>query len=106
MFGLREFTHLAPGATVVNVGRGQAIDETGLLQALREGRVGRAVIDTFRQEPLAPDSPMWDAPNITITPHMAGAVYPHELARVIAPNIRSFQGGQIPEPIVDRRVGY
>lgn len=106
MFGFREFTQLAPGATVVNVGRGQAIDETGLLQALRDGRVGRAVIDTFRQEPLATDSPMWDAPNITITPHMAGAVYPHELARVIAPNIQSFQRGHIPKPIVDRSVGY
>lgn len=106
MFGIREFRLLPRGATVMNIGRGQAIDEVGLLTALREGQVGRAVIDTFRQEPLPMDSPMWDAPNITVTPHMAGAVYAHELARVVALNIRSFLRGQIPDPIVDRSLGY
>jgi phosphoglycerate dehydrogenase-like enzyme len=106
MFGHREFMTLPRGATVVNVGRGQAIDEVALVEALRSGQVGRAVIDTFLHEPLPKDSPIWDAPNMTITPHMAGAVYPDELAQVIAPNIRAFLGGQIPEPTVNRAAGY
>ena len=106
MFGQLEFAALPRGATVMNIGRGQAIDEAALIAALQEGQVGRAVIDTFRHEPLPKDSPMWEAPNMTITPHMAGAVYTNDLALVVAANVRSFVNGQIPEPVVDRHLRY
>jgi glyoxylate/hydroxypyruvate reductase A len=106
MFGLREFTTLPRGATFMNMGRGQPVDEDALLQVLRDGHLRRAVIDTFRSEPLPKDSPLWNAPNLTLTPHMAGAVYPRELADVVARNVRSFLSGTIPPPTVERERGY
>lgn len=63
---------LRPGARVINVARGEVIDEAALVQALREGRVGGAYLDVFEQEPLPADSPLWDLPNTLITPHSAG----------------------------------
>jgi phosphoglycerate dehydrogenase-like enzyme len=106
MFGLREFTALPPGATFMNMGRGQPVDEDALLQVLRDGHLRRAVIDTFRTEPLPKESPLWNAPNLTMTPHMAGAVYPSELADVVARNVRTFLSGTIPPPTVERERGY
>lgn len=106
MFGLRELTTLLKGAVFINIGRGKPVDEDALLRVLQDGHLSRAVIDTFRTEPLPQDSPLWSAPNLTITPHMAGAVYPKELAGVVARNVRTFLSGQIPAPTVDRVSGY
>jgi phosphoglycerate dehydrogenase-like enzyme len=106
MFGLKEFMALPKGATVINIGRGQAIDEDALARVLRDGHIGRAVIDTFRTEPLPSSSPVWTLPNLTVTPHQAGGVYPHELAAVASRNIKTFLSGTIPEPQVDRGAGY
>lgn len=63
---------LRPSARVLNVARGEVIDETALIQALREKRLGGAYLDVFAQEPLPADSPLWDLPNTLITPHSAG----------------------------------
>lgn len=61
------------GSFVVNVGRGGVLDEQALLEALASGQIGGAHLDVFEQEPLAPDSPFWDLPNVSISPHNAGA---------------------------------
>ena len=53
-----------PGAWLINVARGRLIDERALLRALREGPLGGAVLDTFREEPLQPTSPFYDLPNV------------------------------------------
>ena len=60
-----------PGATLVNVGRGTVIDEDALVAALRDGRIGFAALDVFAAEPLDPASPLWDLPNVLISPHNA-----------------------------------
>jgi phosphoglycerate dehydrogenase-like enzyme len=60
-----------PGATLVNVGRGTVIDEDALVGALRDGRIGFAALDVFAAEPLDPASPLWDLPNVLISPHNA-----------------------------------
>lgn len=65
------FGRLRHGATVVNVGRGTVIDEPALIEALRSGRVGFAALDVFAQEPLAASSPLWDLPNVLVSPHTA-----------------------------------
>jgi phosphoglycerate dehydrogenase-like enzyme len=60
-----------PGTTLVNVGRGTVIDEDALVSALGDGRIGFAALDVFAAEPLDPASPLWDLPNVLISPHTA-----------------------------------
>ena len=59
-------------AILVNVGRGNVLDEDELMGLLKEGKLGGAALDVFRQEPLPVDSPLFDCPNLLITPHVAG----------------------------------
>lgn len=61
------------GSFVVNVGRGGVLDEEALLATLASGRIAAAHLDVFEQEPLAPDSPFWDLPNVLVSPHNAGS---------------------------------
>jgi phosphoglycerate dehydrogenase-like enzyme len=70
-----------PGVTIVNVGRGTVIDEDALVGALRDGRVGFAALDVFAVEPLDRDSPLWDLPNVLLSPHNA-ATTPAEERRI------------------------
>jgi len=64
---------MKPGALFVNAGRGQTVDTEALLEALRSGRI-RAALDVTDPEPLPANHPLWHAPNVLITPHIAGAV--------------------------------
>ncbi len=73
IIGATELELLAPGAHVVNGGRGELVDETALIDALRSGRVGAAALDVTEVEPLPADSPLWDLPNVIITPHASAA---------------------------------
>jgi phosphoglycerate dehydrogenase-like enzyme len=62
---------MKPDACLINVGRGPLVDEPALIEALREKKIGGAALDVFPKEPLAADSPLWDVPNLLITPHTA-----------------------------------
>ncbi len=97
---------LPPRAVVVNISRGGLVDESALVDALKSGEVSGAVLDTFEVEPLSKASPLWDLRGVTITPHMAGAVYADEVAAVCARNLKLFASGHLPEPIVDLTTGY
>jgi len=77
MLGREVLAAIKPGATVVNVGRGTTVDEPALIDALADGRVGFAALDVTYSEPLAADSPLWDLPNVLISPHTA-AISAHE----------------------------
>ncbi|HMH59459.1 MAG TPA: D-2-hydroxyacid dehydrogenase [Galbitalea sp.] len=70
-----------PGITIVNVGRGTTVDEPALVEALMDGRVGFAALDVVYSEPLAQDSPLWDLPNVLISPHSI-ALNPNEDKRI------------------------
>ncbi|SEM76765.1 glyoxylate/hydroxypyruvate reductase A [Loktanella fryxellensis] len=97
---------LAPGAFVVNPGRGALIDDVALLAALDSGQVGAATLDVFRMEPLPPSHPYWTHPRVTVTPHVAAATRPDSAARVIAANIARDQRGAPLLHLVDRAAGY
>jgi glyoxylate/hydroxypyruvate reductase A len=102
----RRLAWLAPGAVILNPGRGPIIDDAALLAALDAGRVGHATLDVFRIEPLPPDHPFWAHPRVTVTPHIAADTRAPSAARVIAENIRRSEAGLPLLHLVDRARGY
>ncbi|MCW3475052.1 D-2-hydroxyacid dehydrogenase [Limobrevibacterium gyesilva] len=74
MIGRAQFAAMRPGVAFVNIGRGQVVDEAALIDALRAGHVGFAALDVAAVEPLPPDNPLWDLPNVLISPHSASTV--------------------------------
>jgi len=94
---------LRPGATVVNVGRGTVIDEDALVDALRAGTVGCAVLDVTATEPLPTDSPLWDLPNVVISPHTAAlsTAEDRRIAELTAENARRLLDGEPLRNVVD-----
>jgi phosphoglycerate dehydrogenase-like enzyme len=66
------FARIKPGAILVNVGRGGVVDEAALVEALRQGRLAGAALDVFATEPLDAESPLWELPNVLLSPHTAG----------------------------------
>jgi len=72
LMGTAEFEAMKPGAYLVNIGRGDIIDEEALTTALREEKLAGAALDVFHKEPLPEDSPLWKLPNVIITPHVSG----------------------------------
>ena len=97
----RRLALLPPGALVVNVGRGQALDEAALVAALESGRLGGAALDVTRVEPLPPDSPLWDAPRLVLTPHAAGG-RPVGADGLVAANAAAFLAGRPLRNVVRR----
>ena len=94
-------SRLPAHAWVVNVGRGSTVDQDAVLDAVRAGRLGGAALDVFDSEPLPPASPLWDEPNIIITPHAAGG-RPIGAAELIAANLAAFRRGQPLQHVVTR----
>jgi len=86
---------MKPGALFVNAGRGKTVDTDALLDALRMGRI-RAALDVVDPEPLPDGHPLWNAPNILITPHIAGSVARWNARgyRFAAQQIRRYAAGQ------------
>ncbi|MGH7080609.1 MAG: D-2-hydroxyacid dehydrogenase [Acetobacteraceae bacterium] len=68
------FAAMKPGSTFINIARGQVIDEEALIEHLRNGHLGFAALDVAAHEPLRPDNPLWDMPNVLISPHSASTV--------------------------------
>jgi len=101
LFDAEMIEHMAPGALLVNVGRGPLIDTDALVTALNEGRI-RAASDVFEQEPLPAGHPLWSAPNLLITPHGGGAstAMNPRIARLIRTQIDRMLAGERPVNVV------
>ena len=91
------------GAFVINIARGGVIDEIALQEALASGHLGGAALDTVHQEPLDQTDPLWDAPNIIITPHLGGFydTYPEDSMEQISFNMNKFLAGE-PDGMINR----
>ncbi|NCC34865.1 MAG: D-2-hydroxyacid dehydrogenase, partial [Chloroflexia bacterium] len=99
---------MRPSAFLVNVARGPLVDEQALIEALQQGRIAGAALDTFAQEPLPPASPLWHLPNVMITPHAtANSLRMHERqVALFLDNLQRFQRGQPLLNLVDKAAGY
>ena len=100
IIGAAELALLPRGAHIINVGRGQLIDEPALIEALQSGQVGGAALDVFVVEPLPNESALWDMPNVIVTPHSAGGttLATQRAADMFADNLGRFLRG---EPLIN-----
>ena len=110
LLGAAEFAALKPGAVFVNIGRGAIVDEHALLRGLREGRIAFAALDVFREEPLPPESPFWDMPNVLINPHSASTVATEnaKITELFVRNLGHYLAGELDQmsPILDKQRLY
>lgn len=97
---------LAQGAVLFNVGRGSAIEQSGLLEAIGTGQLSSAVLDVFEQEPLPAEHPFWTTANIHVTPHVSAPTRRIDIARVFAANLDRWLGDRALEGVVDPEAGY
>ncbi len=108
MINAETLAMVKPGAWLINVARGRLIDERALLRALRDGPLGGAVLDTFRDEPLPPQSMFYDLDNVILTPHTAwssGRVLDRSV-ELFCDNLRRFAAGEPLLNVVDPDAGY
>ena len=106
LFDAQRINHVKPGAIFFNVGRGDVVDEGALIQALRQGSIGAAVLDVFATEPLPTASPLWDMPNVVITPHNSGYSFPEQIVTRFSRNYLRYIEGKPMEGMVDFNLGY
>ncbi|MGN0915707.1 MAG: D-2-hydroxyacid dehydrogenase [Succinivibrio sp.] len=96
-FDKKIFSLMKPGAYFINVGRGDAVDQSALIDAVKSGHLAGAALDVTTPEPLPKDSELWDIPEILITPHVAGWFFLNEtverIMRIASDNVRAFLNG-------------
>ena len=108
LIGAKQLSQMKKDACLINVGRGQLVDESALVSSLRETKIGGAALDVFEEEPLPVDSPLWDLGNVLITPHTGGLeenlwVRQYEL---FSENLLRYLKHQPLRALVDKRAGY
>jgi phosphoglycerate dehydrogenase-like enzyme len=108
MINADTLTRFRPTARLINIGRGALIVEDDLINALRAGHIAGAALDVFTTEPLPETSPLWDMPNVLISPHMSGDTlgWHEDLVRLFTDNLRRYTRHQTLENVVDKQRGY
>ncbi len=109
MIGSEEIAKMKPGSYLIGISRGKIIDEDALVEALRSGHLAGAALDVFAQEPLPPDSELWDVENLLITPHAAGGTqYEGEhVMGIFKENLKKFLNGDLPlRNQVNKQLGW
>jgi len=108
MISSAQFAAMKPGAYLVNVSRGQVLDTDALVEAAKSGRLGGAVLDVFEEEPLPAGSPLWELPNVIITPHIAGVSKRSKdtLLDLFTVNINRYLKGLELYNLIDPELGY
>ncbi len=103
LFDAQAFAAMRRGAVFVNVARGSLVDESALIEALRSGHLRAAALDVAKQEPLPADSPLWDTPNLSISPHSSASAdrYMERVAELFYDNLGRYVAGQDLVNVVD-----
>jgi len=104
----RELALLKPSAVLINIARGIVLDEPALIDALRSGRLAGAALDVVAHEPLAAESPLWDMPNVLITPHSMSTAYAENelLVDLFCDNLRRYLAHEPLRNQIDKVRGY
>jgi phosphoglycerate dehydrogenase-like enzyme len=104
----RRLALLKPGAILVNIARGDVVDQSALIEALRSGHLRGAALDVFEQEPLPRDSPLWDLPNVFVSPHSASTVAKENerIVDLFCENIRRYLDGRPLLNLLDKELLY
>ena len=99
---------MRPTARLINVGRGALVVEADLVAALRNGVIAGAALDVFAEEPLPASSPLWDLPDVIVSPHMSGDLvgWREELVTLFLDNLRRYTTGEPLRNVVDKSLGY
>ncbi|MFN8006650.1 MAG: D-2-hydroxyacid dehydrogenase, partial [Terriglobia bacterium] len=108
MFNAKVFGKMKPTAYFINVSRGGLVDQEALVDALKSRRIAGAGLDVTSPEPLPADHPLWDCPNLVITPHNSGAapIRQVRLVELLAENVRRYSNGLPLLNVVDKTRGY
>lgn len=108
LISTEELSLMKESAYLINVTRGGIVDESALVEALQSGQIAGAGLDVVEKEPLAEESPLWDAPNLIITPHRAGASQHRQqsIFEFFSQNLSRYLSGETPLNIIDKRKGY
>ena len=109
LIGASALDRMKPGAGIVNIGRGDVIDYAALRQRLVSGRIGGAILDVFEPEPLPAESPLWDTPNLVITPHCSSDDIQHYVPRtldLLFDNLERLLAGKTLRCVVDPALEY
>ena len=108
LIGEKELRAMKPTAYLINIARGGIVDEEALVRALEEKWIAGAGLDVTTQEPLPPESRLWDLDNVILSPHIAGGMedYMARAADVFCENIRRYQAGRRLRNIISRKRGY
>ena len=108
IFGAPEVALMRPGSWLINLGRGPLIDEPALITALQNGTIGGAALDVFTDEPLPAESPLWDLPNVIVSPHMSGDFrgWDKALVDLFLAQLRRYCSGEPLINVVDKDLGF
>lgn len=109
MIGEAQLRAMRPTAWLINVGRGEVVQDGALVRALQDGWIAGAALDVFSEEPLPPNHPLWSAPNLIITPHSGGVSHPafaEETLQQFVDNLSRYLRGEPLANLVDKRAGY
>lgn len=108
LVGAAELAKMKRTASIINIARGEVIDQAALVGALTEGTIASAALDVFDPEPLPAESPFWDMPNVIVTPHISGAVegYGHKATELFIANLRRYLAGEAMAHRANPELGY
>jgi phosphoglycerate dehydrogenase-like enzyme len=107
-FGAAELAAMKPGAFLINVARGEVVDQPALIEALHDHKIAGAALDVFAEEPLPPDNPLWKMLNVIITPHISGmsSHYDERAIDLFSENLQRYLAGLPLYNRVDPERGY